>query len=363
VKDFTILIIIVQLCDKEHHWKRMQWLIILSASFLALLSCYQMLSHNFDNIFYGLANSPVHEITSGFDSPRVSGPLSDPNYYGQILLTALPIAVYRLLTEDDRLRRVLGGVCSLLITAAMIFTYSRGSFIAVVVIGILIARERHFNLVKLTIGFTALLLILTPILPEGYLDRILTLQDVLPSNLSLQSERSFRGRSSEMTVAMKMFIDHPIIGLGLANYESHYLEYSALVGLDDRFEPREAHDLYLEIAAETGILGLLTFLGMLVAVISSLWRAKRRLARIKRADLIPWVSGVEYGLASYLVTSIFLHGSYIRYFWLIIALAVGCAVLVDTLTAQSQQASQTQIEELRDSPVRTPDNEMRVAST
>src|SRR5262249_6039932 len=25
-KDFIILIIIIQLCDEEHHWKRMQWL-------------------------------------------------------------------------------------------------------------------------------------------------------------------------------------------------------------------------------------------------------------------------------------------------------------------------------------------------
>ncbi|MHB8626581.1 MAG: O-antigen ligase family protein [Aggregatilineales bacterium] len=338
LKDFVIILIIIQMCDNEQAWRNLLWTILLSAALVASLSAYQMLTKDFNNTFFGLANAPVHQITSGFDSNRVTGPLSDPNYYGQILLMVLPIGLYGVLTERRRLFRFIYLGASLAIMAATVFTYSRGSLIALVVVGILIVRERKLDPYKIVAGGVVILAILLPILPPGYLDRVMTLSDVLPQNLAMQTEVSFKGRSSEMIIAVQMFADHPIFGVGYLNYQFHYANYNALLGLDPRAGEREAHDLYLEILAETGIIGFLSFIGILVAVFAGIQRAKRQFRNLHREDLIAPISAVEYGLVSYLATSLFLHGAYVRYLWLLVAMALGGMVLAETLIRQRREA-------------------------
>ncbi len=340
VKDFTILFVIVQFSDKEDVWKNMQWVLLLCAALLAIISCYQTLTKDFGNDFFGLGKFGINEITTGFDDARVTGPLDDPNYYAQMLLLVLPIGVYRAIAERKLPLRLLAIVSSMLILATIVFTYSRGGFLAVLVAGVLIARDRKLNLYKIAAALVVILGILSQVLPAGYLDRLMTLQDILPGSdsSSIQTEASFRGRSSEMIIAAQMYIGNPIIGIGLANYMDRYLEYSYLLGMDNRFEAREAHSLYLEIAAETGTLGLLAFGAMLITVYVSLNQAKRKFMAIQRSDLVPWVSGIKYGLIAYLTSSIFLHNGYPRYLWLTLAFCVGCQVLADTLTRQYQQA-------------------------
>jgi hypothetical protein len=65
---------------------------------------------------------------------------------------------------------------------------------------------------------------------------------------------------------------------------------------------------------------------------------------VERTDLIPWVSALQLGLVSYLLTSIFLHGDYSRYLWLLIAFAAACTVMTEALVRQHH----AQIEELDD---------------
>ncbi|MCC7450510.1 MAG: O-antigen ligase family protein [Anaerolineae bacterium] len=340
VKDFAILFIIVQFSDKEDVWKHMQWVLLLCAALLAFISCYQTLTSSYEFEFFGLGKSGIHEITAGFDNARVTGPLDDPNYYAQMLLLVLPISVYRAMTERNLPLRLLAVVSSMMIMATIIFTYSRGAFLAVLLVGLLIARDRKLNPYKIAVALVVIVSILSLILPAGYLDRIMTLEDILPGSGSsgVQTEASFRGRSSEMIIAIQMFIDNPIFGVGLVNYVYRYLEYSYLLGMDNRFEAREAHSLYLEVAAETGTFGLLAFAAMLIGVYVSLNHAKRKLIAIQRQDLVPWVSGIKYGMMAYLTTSIFLHNGYPRYLWLTLAFCAGCQILADSLTRQYQQA-------------------------
>ncbi len=333
-KDFAILIVIVQIADEIFIWKSMQWMLILAAAFVAMLSVYQMLSGNISNEFFGLAKAPIHEITSGFDSTRVTGPLDDPNFYAQILLMTLPLAAYRFLTGTNVVGRVAGGFASLLIVAAAIFTYSRGGFVAIVVVSVLIIRERRWNPYRAFSIVLLVLAIMLPILPAGYLDRLATLSDIFPSDITMQTENSFRGRTSEMLIAVQMFLDHPVFGVGVANYETLYLDYSSRLGLDDRLQHREAHSLYLETAAETGVVGIISLGIMLGLVFSSIHRAKKNLLKLQRPDLVPWVNGIQLGLVSYLITSIFLHGAYDRYLWLMISFAVSASVISDALVRQ-----------------------------
>jgi O-antigen ligase len=330
LKDYLIIFIVVQLAGESRVWKRMQWMLILAAGILALLSTYQTLTGDYGRTFYGLANAPVHEVTTGYDDHRITGPLEDPNFYGMIMLMAMPIATYRMLTERKIQRRILGSVLFLLIVATILFTYSRGAFLALIVVGILVVRERHYNPYKIGAALLALILIISPFLPAGFSDRMKTITDILPGGgVEMQTESSFRGRSSEAIIAVQMFQDHPFIGVGRGNYALNYLKYSSRLGLDDRLEARQAHSFYLELAAETGVIGIFVFTMMMIVIFMGLRRAKNLLKISNRPDLIPWVTGIQYSLVAYMLASIFLHSDYVRYFWLIIAFAAASSVMAE----------------------------------
>ncbi|PJF37284.1 MAG: hypothetical protein CUN49_01115 [Candidatus Thermofonsia Clade 1 bacterium] len=331
LKDFAILIIMVQLCDEEQSFRTVLWALILSAAFIASLSWYHTFTGDTENTFFGLAKSGVHQIVGSVDDVRVTGPLDDPNFYAQILLMIFPLAAYRMLTGTTQVARLLGALCTVLIVGAAIFTYSRGGFLALIVVLGLLVIDRKYNLVRTAFVGAALIAILLPILPSNYIDRVLTLGEALPSNAAAQTEASFRGRSSEMIIAMQMFTENPILGVGKRNYQELYVEYSSMLGLDPRLEDRQAHSLYLELAAEMGMLGLLSFGGILLMLFVSTARARRQFRELDRPDLAAWTASLQLGVVSYLITSIFLHADYARYLWIMFALAASASVLSEAM--------------------------------
>ena len=111
VKDFVIIVIIVQLATEESAWKNAQWVLIASAVILSLMTWYQFFTGNFDIDFYGLATSRSDSVQGEFsnyiDFMRVGGPVGDPNFYAQILVMVMPLAIYRFLTDPIKINRVL----------------------------------------------------------------------------------------------------------------------------------------------------------------------------------------------------------------------------------------------------------------
>jgi putative inorganic carbon (hco3(-)) transporter len=341
MKDFVILLMIVQLGRDENVWRRMQWVLILSVGFLSFLSCVQAFTGQFDNDFFGFAQSGIHQITSGFDSNRVSGPLADPNFYSQILLMTVPITLYRVMTEPIKWHRVLAAVVLIFTTFAIAFTYSRAAFVAEVAILLFVLHERKYNMLKVIAVGLVLLMIAIPLLPEGYIARLMTLDDALQNQDAIQTEQSFRGRYSESATAIEMFLTNPLLGVGASNYSVHYQDYSARLGIDPRAEARKAHNTYLQILAEKGALGLGVFLLMFAVLFVSLRRAKYQLTQIDRHDMIPWLSAVQYSVLAYMFTSIFLHDDYMRYFWLAIAFAASATAMVENMTEKYKEELRT----------------------
>ena len=98
-----------------------------------------------------------------------------------------------------------------------------------------------------------------------------------------------------MTVALLVFADHPLTGVGFANFEEYYLDYSPALGLDLRRENRAAHSLYLEIAAETGVFGVAAFGFLLFVVFRGLYWSYRRFvdAKLVKFANITYALGVS----------------------------------------------------------------------
>ncbi|MEO0598926.1 MAG: O-antigen ligase family protein, partial [Chloroflexota bacterium] len=200
----------------------------------------------------------------------------------------------------------------------------------------LIALARQDNCYPLGLLGVSGVTIELPFLQSGFMERLATMGQLarIATDPTAITEASLRGRTSQVLAALYMVRDYPILGVGYDNYPDYYLEFSAPLGLDNRLEARDTHNLFLESLAETGIIGFGAFMTMLGMIIWLLQKRKQLMEEIGRVDLSMWLSGVQFGLIAYLLTSMALHDDYIRYFRLILALAAGGIIMANAVYAE-----------------------------
>jgi O-antigen ligase len=158
---------------------------------------------------------------------------------------------------------------------------------------------------------------------------LVTLRELAPamSDANAASEdSSFRQRQEMMASAREMFLDHPLLGVGAGNYQARFDEYAGRLGTTLRSyenfgQARYPHNLYLEILAEMGLAGLAGFLAIIAATLTSLRTAYRSFLAAGAVRSANLTASIALALIAYLATSLFLHGTYIRYLWLLVALA------------------------------------------
>ena len=319
--------------------KRVMWVLVLGAAFLGSLSLYQEVTGAYDQQFGGLAQrnlsseDDAEEMgdSGGRAKPlvvladRAGGPLNAPNRHAQNALMVLPFAIFLLWYEKSRLRRLVAVGSALLILTAVILSYSRGAFVTLAVLLLLVALVQRRRRWPVLVG-GALLLVLAVAIAPGYRERITTLlgvQGLFSAQASAQPDHVTRGRTTEMLAALYVFLDHPILGVGPGQYAPFYsMSYHMNPEIALRYLPksRRAHSLYAELAAETGILGLTVFLSIVGWLLYRLWQARRKWAFV-RPDLANLATTFVFSIAAYLGTAMFLHLSYERYYWLLLAVA------------------------------------------
>lgn len=337
-KDLLMMVIVIQLSYDEKVWKRAIWILLLSAAFVSSFTWYHFATGDYDNDFIGLATSRTDAVGGMTDSEisfyRSGGQVGDPNYYAQTLTMVIPIAIALMLFSFRKYHRILAFLCLFLIAGAVVFTYSRGGLVVMVIISLVTlywlgVKMRRLIFLSVLVGMLAL-----PILPPSYIQRVTALLGIGGAEAGQTTDVSLLGRTSEILVTLQMFQDRPILGIGYSLYEEYYLQYSSQLGLDDRFENRSAHSLYLEALAETGIVGVGALLFMYFVIYRSAFTAIRTLGRIGRGDLVPWLKALILSLSAYLMTSALLHDAFGHYLRLCIALVLGMTALVDHLERQ-----------------------------
>lgn len=322
VKVAITTILIAILLQRGATLHKVIWALIGVGLFLGTISVFQSLTDTYNNDYSGFARPPVVNVTDGESTARIAGPIGDPNFYAQVMLVVLPLALDRLWNSRSQIGRIVAGVSLVAVVLTVLFTFSRGAFVAmVIVLAIMFVGRRIHPLayVATPLVFAALF----QFAPANYTERLSTLIDFLPGQAEEgTADTSFRGRSSEAMAAVMMFRDYPLLGVGVGNYNVRYLEYSRVIGLDGRLANRSAHSLYLEIAAERGLFGLIAF-GILIGVMFyNIYYTLRDLNRNGQEDLGGLVKALGAGLAGYMITSIFLHDSFPRYFWLLVGICL-----------------------------------------
>ena len=307
------------------------WTLLIVGAFLGGLSVYQAATGTYANDYLGFAQSDATNdlgVTVGGNIARLAGPIGEKNRYAQIMLMLVPLALFQAWSERRRLLRLAAYGTALLVSGAVILTFSRGAAVGFALVVVLMTVLRYIKLYQL--AAVALVIAGLLIAVPQYADRLTTLYAVVgavtDSESAITADNSVLSRATENLAALHVFSDHPIVGVGPGQFSSYYREYADDIAISVKAEDRQAHNLYLSTAAETGTLGLICFMTILLITLWQLALARRRWLG-RRTDLTNMVTGFGLAVVTYMTTGIFLHLSYIRYFWLVMALA-GAAALI-----------------------------------
>ena len=314
--------------------RRLFWVLLAAGGLVATLSLYQEVTGSYRQEFGGLAHRRI--IETGENTPglgvssrerRAQGPVDEPNRFAQILIVLVPLSGFLYRTGQSAGARFSAGALGALALTGVVLTLSRGGLVTVALMAMLMVlfgwmRGRHL------VAGTLLLITIFSMASPLFLDRISSIVNVrhlLGENRAAlqQADGAIRGRTTEMLAALHVFLDHPLIGVGPGQFARFYsVQYAAKADIKfrDILIPRRAHSLYLELGAEHGMLGLGGFLAIVGLVMLRLWRA-RRFWLPRNAEAADLSTALWLSLFGYLSTGIFLHLSYQRYYWFLLAVA------------------------------------------
>lgn len=313
-KDLLIALLILAFFGMRRTFSVFLWALLLPTFAIVLLSLHSYATGDIESAYLGF-------VQFAYDDPRLSGPLQDPNFFGAMLVLMLPLAVEKAVGDYGTPTRVLGIAAFCAFAMGVALTGSRGAFVAFLlsfpVFLIALERRRRIAALVLAAGATAVAL---GVFYEEIAARIALLFE--PRDIGSQQDISTEGRLASWKVAVRMFLDHPLLGAGAGNFEVGYQDYALDMGLILRGEARSAHSLYLEILAELGVVGVVVFAAILVAAFRGVTATASRLASAGREGMRTQVIAFGSGLLGYLVAMAFLHDGYPRLLLVCLVIAV-----------------------------------------
>lgn len=209
-----------------------------------------------------------------------------PNIMAGVLVVLLPFALGPLLFAWRQLHqaeRVLGVLAAASMLVVVVLTKSRGGLLALAATLVLLAvlRWRHGWL-------AALLALATGVLALGRLGA----GQVVKALTETQTLGGLAGRLEVWSRALSMIQDFPFTGIGMGTFKqvANILYPFFLAGPDA--DVPHAHNLYLQVAVDLGLPGLVAWLALFGLVCAAAWRVYRQ----GQSGRLPYLAGLGAGL-------------------------------------------------------------------
>ncbi len=312
--------------------QRVIWVLLIACGLIGGLCFYQLLTATYKNNYWGFAQVSNAAFGTGATTlygevlqPRLAGSIGENNRFAQTMLMMVPLGLFLLGGVRSYFLRALIVIFTVGVVLGVAVTFSRGAALAFVFMLAIMVFMRYIKVSQLALVLLGLTLFFVA-MPQ-YSVRILKFQAVIDAATSQDNaapaskvDSSLQGRANELVTALLVFSDYPLFGVGPHMFPAYYLDYSKEAGFKSRNANREAHNLYAGIAADNGLIGLICFLAIFGITLRDLVLERKRWLH-SNPKLAFMLTGFILALITYLVTGIGAHFSYIRFFWIIMALA------------------------------------------
>jgi O-antigen ligase len=273
---------------------------------------------------------------------RAAGTVGDPNELAAALLVGLAIAVaFAVNRHISGPLRALSGVSAALCLTGILLSLSRGGLIGTgcaLLIAIAVGGRWRGRVLALC-GALAVLAV-------GYFAFLASLpaqQRVLDVGAG-----GGTGRLDLWTVGLRMISAHPLQGVGSGQFplvSVHYLLRPGLIqsGAFILSTPKVAHNTYLNITAELGLVGGAMFVAILIFCVGCAVLAIRRVTRAGDECMEILFRGFVVGVGGYLVTLIFLSEGTAKLLWILLGLGPVLLALATSLERDARPRSDTAV--------------------
>jgi O-antigen ligase len=236
----------------------------------------------------------------------MTGPYENPIDLATYLMVVIPMLLMGALAAHGRRRAAWWSLVALL-AAALLRTEAVGAWLGFASgLALLCLRHRaarRYGLVLLVLGG----------LGVGLFAREEVREALSWTELSKQD------RVVMWQAAAKMIQDRPWFGQGLNTFMANYLAY----WVGGERQPRYAHNCYLQVAAETGLVGLLAFAALLGAMVARLAARPPPASGPDGGVLIGYAAGLIAFLVQAAIDTNFYSLRHAVLFWVLAGVAIG----------------------------------------
>jgi O-antigen ligase len=268
----------------------------------------------------------------------------DPNDIAFVMACALPTAAMLFFAERGALRRLLPPIVFVAMLT-VIFTKSRGGFISLVVVGLIVLCKLPSGRVPFlrTGAAIAAIVAFTALAPASYWQRIVTIWDTEGIKDGYLRGGLETARWSTWRRGIQLAIQHPVTGVGAGAYGPA----DALIG----GHYMGAHSSFIQIAAELGLGGLALFVFLLYRGIIN---GRAVAAASRRTRALVWhywtAHAIEGSVWGFAVAGATLTQGYSEFMYFFVAMSV----VLRRLTAARLQRTPATTHRAPSSPDGTP---------
>ena len=300
-KMFLMYFIVLSLMTSERKLWWLAWIVVIS---IGTLTVWANKMHFLEGLY------TVH------GPGRPGDTFYDENDFAMVMVMGVPFLWYLMRYTRNRILKA-GLLLMLPVAAHAIFvTFSRGGFLGLAsVTGLIAIRDKNRALGTFVIACGVVFFIVFA--GDRYRARIGSIDDY-------ESDKSASGRLESWEAGLNMAVHNPFFGVGLKQYQTAFPYYS-------NHHPLVAHNSWVQIGAEAGLVALGSY-GMLVLLT---WRSLRRIRRRwdqfsgRHGEMIRSLTLIyEATLAGYLVCGFFLSMEDFEFFYLL----VGMVLVLDRIT-------------------------------
>lgn len=297
LKFFAIYLMIISTIDNEKKLKQFLYIYIAMISLLFVQPFFLSLQGKgfiYNNHMWRLAG--------------LTGYFAHPNGLAGITSANLPFFYYLMKHQRSIPLKIVFLSLIIIGIRVIMLTQSRTGFVGVVVFGFVIWIFSKRKLIALIIIVLSCMLA-WHFAPQQTKDRITTFRDTGNVISGEQQTGSMAARWILIKHAFTLFVENPIIGVGIDNFEIvHHFRWNHWI---------PPHNTYLQALAEMGLIGFIVFLFVIITTFRNLNKARRILARANDQESFFYflIHSVAAFLIVRLIVSNFGQELYENYWW------------------------------------------------
>lgn len=259
---------------------------------------------------------------------RAYGTFEQPNPYAGYLGLVFPMALALLLSAPAAWREVIAargwriaawaGVAAsgALALGGIVASWSRGAWVGLAAgtATVILLRGKRWAATLLIAAGLALSLLgagtVADVIPAAVVERFADVGayfrpfDVRAVEVT-DANWAIVERMAHWQAGWAMFSDRPWLGVGFGNYEAVYPAYAIGIWRDPL---GHAHNSYINVAAEAGLVGLAAYLAVIAAALVQTGRSARRASGLARAVCIGALGLMAHLCVHNLVDNLYVHG-------------------------------------------------------